>query len=818
MRYLEKIKFLLFLILPVLAFGQIHFSLPDTLYPAVGEKITIPISVDEITASDEVKSFKIVIGYDSEKFSYEDNSKSGTLSSDMLVMDNDGTENQVTFTAAGSELLTGSGVLLNFDMTVIDNGINDITINEVDLSNSPATYTTSDAVVIVNTKPVFEESLPDTTINEGETLNFNYQGFDGDGDDLTYGLESSIDGMTLSETGALSWTPDYEQEGSYEVIVSISDAIVTVYDTATVTVENTNQKPVFESALPDTNIEENVAFSFLYNVTDADGDDISLSLLEAPEGAELSEAGELTWTPGIDASGDYLIVVSADDGFDTVNDSAMVTVLNTYHKPVFDIVLNDTTIDEGEALTFQYSAIDEDDDDLSFAKAAGPEGLEVSEDGILTWTPDFEQAGEVTVVVSVTDSYFTVNDSATITVNDVNQAPEFTAPLNDTTIAENETLIFQYGVVDIDDDSLVFTLESSIEGMTISEEGLLSWTPTFEQEGVYTVITSVTDSYFTVYDSAEIVVTEANRAPEFTHTLPDTTIDENQLLTYEYGAEDPDGDAVTFSLNSTIDGQSIDEAGNFTWTPTYEQAGVYQVYVEVTDGMATALDTVTITVNDVNRPPSAFSLTMPVNDSEILINSGNIEDSLRFEWEAAADPDGDAVFYTLVFYNETDTLIAETNLTQTYAEYPMASIYSLMETNEVEEISGTWNVIASDGVSAMPANSTFDLTLQKGEVGIDDDEKTITQYNLHQNYPNPFNPTTTISYSVPVKSNIRLSIYNMLGKEVESLVNGVKGEGFYSVNWNAVDMPSGIYMFTISATSVDNQKNFSNTKKMMLLK
>jgi hypothetical protein len=85
-------------------------------------------------------------------------------------------------------------------------------------------------------------------------------------------------------------------------------------------------------------------------------------------------------------------------------------------------------------------------------------------------------------------------------------------------------------------------------------------------------------------------------------------------------------------------------------------------------------------------------------------------------------------------------------------------------------------------------------------------------YLLAQNYPNPFNPTTTISYSLPLKSQVELAIYNALGESVMQLVNEEKPAGSYSVEFDAANLPSGVYFYRIQAGS------FIDTKKMILIK
>ena len=79
-------------------------------------------------------------------------------------------------------------------------------------------------------------------------------------------------------------------------------------------------------------------------------------------------------------------------------------------------------------------------------------------------------------------------------------------------------------------------------------------------------------------------------------------------------------------------------------------------------------------------------------------------------------------------------------------------------------------------------------------------------------YPNPFNPITTISYQLPKPSFVRLSIYDINGRLIETLVNEHKNVGYYSIEWNAENVGSGIYFYRIQAGE------FSDVKKCLVIK
>ncbi|RJP61180.1 MAG: T9SS C-terminal target domain-containing protein [Ignavibacteriales bacterium] len=92
------------------------------------------------------------------------------------------------------------------------------------------------------------------------------------------------------------------------------------------------------------------------------------------------------------------------------------------------------------------------------------------------------------------------------------------------------------------------------------------------------------------------------------------------------------------------------------------------------------------------------------------------------------------------------------------------------------------------------------------------DDVNINSFELKQNYPNPFNPSTVISYSIPQNAFVTLKVYNILGNEVSTLVNEQKAAGNYSVTFNASQLSTGIYFYTLQSG------NYSETKKLILMK
>ncbi|HEX9152291.1 MAG TPA: T9SS type A sorting domain-containing protein, partial [Flavobacterium sp.] len=115
-------------------------------------------------------------------------------------------------------------------------------------------------------------------------------------------------------------------------------------------------------------------------------------------------------------------------------------------------------------------------------------------------------------------------------------------------------------------------------------------------------------------------------------------------------------------------------------------------------------------------------------------------------------------------------------------------------------------IIAGNGGTILGSFSTV--------VGVKNGNNNLvgSDYHLLQNYPNPFNPATTIKFQVPNSSLVKITVFDILGKEVSTLVNEQMTPGVYNINWDAANYPSGVYYYRLQAG------DFSETKKMVLLK
>jgi hypothetical protein len=204
-------------------------------------------------------------------------------------------------------------------------------------------------------------------------------------------------------------------------------------------------------------------------------------------------------------------------------------------------------------------------------------------------------------------------------------------------------------------------------------------------------------------------------------------------------------------------------------------------------------------VSPTNNPPSSFRLLEPANEDSMPVMR-----SITFVWQKAIDPNNDPVRYTLLISSDTGA---------TWTSYgPVAD--TTLQVHSPAQTPGRyfWTVIANDGVLATPSLHVFAFTIISVSDVDGNSNKIPSEFVLLQNYPNPFNPSTTISYELPSRSHITLKVYNLLGQEVTTLVNGLQDAGFRSVVLNAKGLPSGVYFYRLQAGK------FVENRKMILLR
>jgi mannose/cellobiose epimerase-like protein (N-acyl-D-glucosamine 2-epimerase family) len=153
---------------------------------------------------------------------------------------------------------------------------------------------------------------------------------------------------------------------------------------------------------------------------------------------------------------------------------------------------------------------------------------------------------------------------------------------------------------------------------------------------------------------------------------------------------------------------------------------------------------------------------------------------------------------------------------------PLAFADSKYKIKEVKKDGSSYSDFTADTrMLHLPAGTggefqvTYELT---NPVYVTNEKPETPDFHLSQNYPNPFNPSTTISFTIPERSNVSLKVYDILGKEISVLVNGEKSPGVYNISFDGSSLASGVYIYRLESISGQDGGNLIQTRKMLLLK
>ncbi len=218
-----------------------------------------------------------------------------------------------------------------------------------------------------------------------------------------------------------------------------------------------------------------------------------------------------------------------------------------------------------------------------------------------------------------------------------------------------------------------------------------------------------------------------------------------------------------------------------------------------------------------SAPVDNPEITAPMDGANMTLE-GQVSEPFVPQWKPSDDPDGDRVVYLwqLALDDEFDNIVFSAN-TGTEQELPLTfgAVDALLDDLDVPE--GTtvdlWHrALATDG-SAYHIGTGALLTLERGVVtSVDPGLDLASRFELKQNYPNPFNPETQIGFSLPENMHVTLRVYDILGREVATLINEMRQAGTHNVAFDASSLSSGIYLYRIEAGT------HSSTQKMMLTK
>jgi hypothetical protein len=639
--------------------------------------------------------------------------------------------------------------------------------------------------------------------------------------------------VTLNESRSISLIgyPTGNFFGDVEIVITATDTTgASVSDTMTVTVNAVDDAPVM-ATISDQSTSEDTAKVVTLSATDADGDVLSYSASSDTLAVTATVSNDtLTLTPAVNWNGTSNITVFVSDGSLSDTTTFVLTVNPVDDKPttqgLADMVVNEDAPDStiGDLNTY-FTDID---GDLVFSHTNSNPGLVLvnimSDSASFSFIPDSN--GVATIVFTASNpARASVSDTLIVTVNAVNDAPVIT--LSNQTMNEDESLNVTLSATDADGDVLSYSASSDTLAVTATvSNDTLTLNPITNWNGNANITVIVSDGSLSDTTTFAITVNAVNDAPYITQSMSDITVDEDSdTLSFAINGvfDDIDiinGDSLTItavSLNTDLITVGSDENEVPYLVFTENGYGETDVIVTATDlGGLSVNDTVHVMVNAVNDAPSAFVLVQ--GDSLITITSDNIATGVaHFAWTPSTDADGDTIQYTFGWVQPGAWYGGDSITNNHYLDISYQEVYEMI-TTQSDTTSWWWYVEATDGMDTTDASPDY-LTIQwdiSDMLSIDDDLMPLS-FALHQNYPNPFNPTTTLQYDLPEDATVKIMIYDLMGREVKTLVNNQQTAGFKSIIWNASNnlgqpVSAGMYLYRISAG------DFHSVKKMILLK
>lgn len=423
----------------------------------------------------------------------------------------------------------------------------------------------------------------------GDIYRYRVQANDPNGDPLQFSLDDRPDGMTITSAGLIEWVPAQTQFGPHNVIVRVEDGRGG-FDTQPFTVraltDLVNDPPQILSN-PLLRLTLGDDYSYNPRAFDPDGDPLIWTLTTAPRGMSIDqETGAIRWTPTEEQLGFQNVEVQVVDGQGGVGTQTFQVEIRSANIPPLITSTPPSVAYVGETLTYAVAADDPDGWALSRLQysVTGPDGMTISDTGLIQWTPTADQVGRGNFpVVEVSDGRDITRQGFIIEVFDtapnswpvVTSTPEFLATIDQP---------YEYAIAafDPDGDAFSFQLADGPDGMTLVDDSL-QWTPTSTQEGPHTVTVLAIDTRGGVGGQQYTVTAAFNDAP-FIISDEVTSISAGARYRYDVQVHDPDGDAVSYALAQAPAGMTIDALGRIEWSPTDAEIGTHLVEIVVADG------------------------------------------------------------------------------------------------------------------------------------------------------------------------------------------------------------------------------------------
>ena len=491
--------------------------------------------------------------------------------------------------------------------------------------------------------------------------------------------------------------------------------------------------------------------------------------------------------------------------------------------------------DNAVAIDFLSNDTDADGDALVYSITTDPaDGAWTDNgDGTGTYTPNADFFGTDSFTYTVDDGYANA-EVGTVTI-EVTGTPDLPIAIDDVSTTTNTTqAVVNVFANDYDPDGdepfYLSAISNPANGTaSFDPSGTVTYTPNAGFVGQDTITYSITDGASGVFAQATVTftVTGASAGPVAADDAS-TTVEETAVSVSVLSNDvDPQGDALTVAsftqaANGTV---TAGESGTLVYTPATDFVGTDTFTYTATDGADTSSAvTVTVTVSAVNDAPVfAAGSAIVATDGPIWIG-GEIDPAMpEGTYEVAFDvtaTDVDDADLTYTWHLATRTDFTDVLMTvegsadgASVAWSDILDALAAIDMLPGDEVTLAQRVEVSDAAGLTATTEAQELTFIRGLITANElGGELPTEYFLDGNYPNPFNPVTTIRFGLPAAGDVNVVVYDMMGRQVSTLVAGTLSAGVHEVQFDASNLPSGAYIYRLATPAGQY------VKTMMLLK
>ena len=530
--------------------------------------------------------------------------------------------------------------------------------------------------VLNNTAPVIDP-IDNQSVEENTLFEITVTGSDADGDILTFSSNYSnmLTSVSINETAArFSFTPVDADNGNHTILVTVSDTKAATNSTTFVLeVLDVNNPPIL-SPIGNRVAKINKTFNLIVTATDIDSGD-TLTFSDNTTLFDIDPSiGLISFTPNDSKKGNHSINISVTDdaAIPKIDYEVIVFTITQNRVPIIDPIGNQIAMEDIN-FNITINASDPDGDSLTFSDNTTLFDIN-SSTGFINFTPNVSQIGLYSIEISVDDGDNGIaSASFWLNISEVNDPPYFDPPLENQTATEGTLFYYNINATDEENDTLTFSDNSTLFNIN-SSTGIISFTPTNDKVGNYSINISVSDNNSITSSVIILAILNINNAPNITSYMPINLTQntaENSSLEFSVTAEDDDlsyGDILTYTwyLNS------VNQSSNQSWLyePDFTAAGQRNITVIVSDS-SNETDSVTwnVSVNNTNRLPS-FGIVTQTTETDFSSGTNSNTNTTANSGDILLNKQNSTNYYSQgIFMSSTINLMAEDNMNITYINW-----------------------------------------------------------------------------------------------------------------------------------------------------